>query len=116
MNLEQEQLDNSDDEEEWVSKIAKKLVDSKMDSVAMLFLETIGPTSHVWSQLARLYFQPLFILIGPDSEKLLKFAEKPENIEKLVKKIEEYQIQKEEEERKAKSEKGKKRKFWFFKG
>lgn len=112
MNLQQELAE--DNEEEWIAKIAKKLVDSKMDGVAMLFLETIGPTSHVWSQLARLYFQPLFILIGPDSEKLLTFAEKPENIEKLVKKIEEYQVQKGEEERKAKSERREKRKFWFF--
>lgn len=110
MNIEEQGFEN---EEEWVSKIAKKLVDSKMDGVALLFLESIGPTSHVWSQLARLYFQPLFILIGPDSEKLLAFAEKPENIEKLVKKIEEYQIQKEEEKKREKAEK--KRKFWFFK-
>ncbi|MBS7608193.1 MAG: hypothetical protein QXL77_06855 [Candidatus Bathyarchaeia archaeon] len=110
MNIEEQEFEN---EEEWVSKIAKKLVDSKMDGVALLFLESIGPTSHVWSQLARLYFQPLFILIGPDSEKLLAFAEKPENIEKLVKKIEEYQIQKEEEKKREKAEK--KRKFWFFK-
>jgi hypothetical protein len=79
-----------DAEEEWLQKIAKKIVDSKMDGIALLFLETVGPTSHVWSQLARLYLQPLFILIGPDSEKLLAFAEKPENVEKLVKKIEEY--------------------------
>jgi hypothetical protein len=111
MNIEQGQVES---EEEWVSKIAKKLVESKMDGVALLFLETMGPTSHVWSQLARLYFQPLFIIIGPDSEKLLQFAEKPENVEKLVKKIEEYQIQKEEEKRKAKSGKGIKRKFWLF--
>jgi hypothetical protein len=89
MNLEPKTVENSE-EEEWLQKIAKKIVDSKMDGVALLFLETIGPTSHVWSQLARLYLQPLFILIGPDSEKLLAFTEKPENVERLVKKIEEY--------------------------
>jgi hypothetical protein len=89
MSLEPKTVEDTE-EEEWVSKIAKKIVDSKMDGIALLFLETVGPTSHVWSQLARLYLQPLFILIGPDSEKLLAFAEKPENVEKLVKKIEEY--------------------------
>ncbi|MEM3700508.1 MAG: hypothetical protein QXL57_06555 [Candidatus Bathyarchaeia archaeon] len=88
MSLDQKTVENT--EEEWLSKIAKKIVDSKMDGIALLFLETVGPTSHVWSQLARLYLQPLFILIGPDSEKLLAFAEKPENVERLVKKIEEY--------------------------
>jgi hypothetical protein len=87
MSLEPKTVENAE-EEEWLQKIAKKIVDSKMDGVVLLFLETIGPTSHVWSQLARLYLQPLFILIGPDSEKLLAFAEKPENVEKLVKKIE----------------------------
>jgi hypothetical protein len=89
MSLEPKTVEDTE-EEEWLSKIAKKIVDSKMDGIALLFLETVGPTSHVWSQLARLYLQPLFILIGPDSEKLLAFAEKPENVEKLVKKIEEY--------------------------
>ncbi|MGC8895314.1 MAG: hypothetical protein ACP5LB_00905 [Candidatus Bathyarchaeia archaeon] len=88
MSLEPKTVENAEDEE-WLQKIAKKIVDSKMDGIVLLFLETIGPTSHVWSQLARLYLQPLFILIGPDSEKLLAFAEKPENVEKLVKKIEE---------------------------
>ncbi|PMB76180.1 MAG: hypothetical protein C0193_00115 [Candidatus Bathyarchaeota archaeon] len=89
MSLDPKTVENAE-EEEWVSKIAKKIVDSKMDGIALLFLETVGPTSHVWSQLARLYLQPLFILIGPDSEKLLAFAEKPENVERLVKKIGEY--------------------------
>ncbi|MGB9778647.1 MAG: hypothetical protein ACPLW8_04505 [Candidatus Bathyarchaeales archaeon] len=89
MSLDPKTVENAE-EEEWVSKIAKKIVDSKMDGIALLFLETVGPTSHVWSQLARLYLQPLFILMGPDSEKLLAFAEKPENVERLVKKIEEY--------------------------
>lgn len=83
-------------EEEFVSRIAEKIVKSKMDSIALFFLETIGPTSDVWIQLSRIYLQPLFILLGPDSEKLLSFTEKPENIEKLVRKIEEYQIREEE--------------------
>jgi hypothetical protein len=91
------------EEEVWLTKIAKRIVDSRLEGVAMLFLETMGPTSHVWSQLARIYFQPLFILIGPDSERLLAFAEKPENVEKLVKKIEEYQILKEKSKVKKKA-------------
>jgi len=89
------ETDEKQEEEEWLSKIARRIVDSRMEGVALFFLETVGPTSHVWSQLARIYFQPLFILIGPDSERLLAFAEEPENVEKLVKKIEEYQILKE---------------------
>lgn len=87
-------------EEEFVSRIAEKIVKSKMDTIALFFLETIGPTSDVWTQLSRLYLQPLFILLGPDSEKLLLFAEKPENIRKLIRKIEEYQIKEEEEKAK----------------
>jgi len=84
-------------EDEWVSNIAKRIVNSRMEDITLLFLETLGPTSHVWSQLSRLYFQPLFILIGPSSERLLTFAEKPENVDKLVKKIEEFKLLKEKE-------------------
>ncbi len=96
-------------EDEWVSDTAKRIVDSRMEDIALLFLGTMGPTSHVWSQVARLYFQPLFILMGPESERLLAFAEKPENVEKLVKKIEEVKLLKEKESALKKAEKQRER-------
>jgi hypothetical protein len=94
-------------EDEWVSETAKRIVDSRMEDIALFFLGTMGPTSHVWSQVARLYFQPLFILMGPESERLLAFAEKPENVEKLVKRIEEIKLQKEKALMKAEKQKPK---------
>lgn len=75
--------------EEWLSSIAEKLVNLNLDSMAVFFLETFGPMSHVWSQLGRLHLQPLIILLGPSGERLISFLEKPENLERFVKKIEE---------------------------
>jgi hypothetical protein len=75
--------------EEWLSSIAERLVSLNLDSMAEFFLETFGPMSHVWSQLGRLYFQPLIILLGPSGERLISFLERPENMERFKRKIEE---------------------------
>lgn len=87
----------NDAADEWLSSIAEKLVNLNLDSMAVFFLETFGPMSHVWSQLGRLHLQPLLILLGPSGERLMGFLEKPENLERFMKKIEEAR------ERKTKS-------------
>lgn len=83
-------LDGETDEtEKWLSSIAERLVYLNLDSMAVFFLETFGPMSNVWSQLGRLHLQPLLILLGPSGERLMSFLEKPENLERFMKKIEE---------------------------
>ncbi|MEM2006650.1 MAG: hypothetical protein QW154_03355 [Sulfolobales archaeon] len=42
----------------------------------------------VWAQLARLYLQPLLILLGDYGEIFLSVLQDPEKVEKLVSKIE----------------------------
>ncbi len=78
-----------DETEVWLSSMAERLVSLNLDSMAVFLLETFGPMSHVWSQLGRLHLQPLLILLGPSGERLMGFLEKPENLEKFMKKIEE---------------------------
>jgi hypothetical protein len=43
----------------------------------------------VWSQVARLYLQPLLILLGSYGEAFLRILEDPQKVEKLISKIEE---------------------------
>lgn len=75
--------------EMWLSSIAERLVNLNLDFIAVFFLETFGPMSNVWSQLGRLHLQPLLILLGPHGERLMKFLENPENLERFMRKIEE---------------------------
>ncbi|MEM4727416.1 MAG: hypothetical protein QXD04_04105 [Candidatus Bathyarchaeia archaeon] len=80
---------DTDEVEIRLSSMAERLVNLNLDSMAIFFLETFGPMSSVWSQLGRLHLQPLLILLGPSGEKLMTFLEKPENLERFIKKIEE---------------------------
>lgn len=76
-------------DDELIEKLARKIVDIKMDSVAIFLLESFGPMGRVWSQLALLYLQPLLILLGSYGEALLNVIKDQDKVEKLVKRIEE---------------------------
>ncbi len=76
-------------EDELIEKLAKKIIDIRMDSVAIFLLESFGPMGRVWSQLALLYLQPLLILLGSYGEAFLNILKDPAKVEKLVRRIEE---------------------------
>ncbi|MEM0065750.1 MAG: hypothetical protein QW459_04155 [Sulfolobales archaeon] len=76
-------------EDELLEKLARKIVDSKLDTIVIFLLTSFGPMGRVWAQLARLYLQPLLILLGDYGEFFLKVLQDPERVEKLVSKIEE---------------------------
>jgi hypothetical protein len=77
------------EKDELIDKLAKKIVDIRMDSVAIFLLELFGPMGRVWSQVALLYLQPFLILLGPYGEMFLDILKDPSKVEKLVKRIEE---------------------------
>ncbi|MEM3948839.1 MAG: hypothetical protein QXM76_04530 [Zestosphaera sp.] len=77
------------EEDELIERVAKKIVDIKMDSVAIFLLESFGPMGRVWSQVALLYLQPLLILLGSYGEAFLTILRDPAKVERLVKRIEE---------------------------
>ncbi len=72
-----------------IDKIAQKVVESKLETIVIFFLETIGPMGRLWSQIARIYLQPLLILLGSYGEAFLKILQDPNKVEKLVARIEE---------------------------
>ncbi|MGC9148841.1 MAG: hypothetical protein ACP5GI_05320 [Sulfolobales archaeon] len=72
-----------------IEQLARKIVDSRLETISIFFLETVGPLGRVWSQLALLYLQPLLILLGSYGDLLIEIIRDPEAVKKLVKRIEE---------------------------
>ncbi len=90
-------ISNAIDEEykEMIEQASTKVVNSKMETVVIFFLESFRPMSSLWSQLLRLYVGPFLMIVGPEKvEKLLKFLEKPENLEYFLRRIEEKSVDK----------------------
>lgn len=76
-------------EDELLERLARKIVDAKLDTIAIFLLNSFGPMGRVWAQIARLYAQPFLILLGEYGEYFLSVLQDPEKVEKLIKKIEE---------------------------
>jgi hypothetical protein len=72
-----------------IEELARRIVDLKLDTIAIFLLSSFGPMGRVWSQVARLYLQPLLILLGSYGEAFLRILEDPQKVEKLISKIEE---------------------------
>ena len=83
---------------ELVDMVAKKVVKYRMTVPALLFLESVRPLNFIGSQ-ALLMFQPfLGVLFNyRDLEIFSKFLEKRENLEVLMRAIEEKEAEHENE-------------------
>lgn len=77
------------DREAVIESLARRIVELRLETIALFFLETIGPMGRVWSQVAMLYLQPLLILLGRYGDALLDILRDPVAVERLVKRIEE---------------------------
>lgn len=75
-------------DEELIDMIARKIVELKLDTIAILLLSSFGPMGRLWSQIARLYLQPLLILLGDYGELLLHILQDPNKVERLIDRIE----------------------------
>lgn len=83
------------DDDEAARTVAKKIVEKGMAAPAIFMLESIKPFTFLLSQAA-IGFEPLaaaFISTGK-YEKLPKFLEKRENIELVIRYIEDYSVKK----------------------
>ena len=93
-----------EDEEEIIKKIAREIRRYGLDVAAILFLESSKPLSFIGSQMGRVFISPFLPAISDDisiqGEKLFRFFEKHENVEKLITALEEM-----EREEKAKKQK-----------
>ena len=99
----------SEDRNEIIDKIAQKIHASGLDVAAILTIESVKPLSYVGAQMGRFFVSPFLPILGENvginGEKFLQIFEKGDNVEKLIKAVEE--LTQEEEERKR-AEKAKK--------
>ena len=76
-------------EKELIDKLARFVIDRHMETPAVLFLESYKPLSFIAGQFGMAYLSPLMPLFGPWSKEGLALLQKRENVEKVIKRIEE---------------------------
>ena len=101
-------------EAEYVEKVAQKIHQYEMETAAILLLESSKPLVWVGGELGRFFITPFVPIIsdkwGVTSEKFFLVFEKRENIEKLLKRVEQLAQEaddKKKAEKKAAKEKEK---------
>jgi len=99
-------------EAEYVEKVAQKIHQYEMETAAILLLESSKPLVWVGGELGRFFITPFVPIIsdkwGVTSEKFFLVFEKRENIEKLLKRVE--QLAQEADDRKKAEKKAAKEK------
>lgn len=97
-----------EDEDKMIRKIAQRIHDNGLDVAAIFIIESVKPLSYIGTQMGRFFVSPFLPVFGEDGitgEKFLQIFEKRDNMDKLIKAVEE--LSREEENRK-KDEKAKK--------
>jgi len=88
-----------EEEEELIKKAAELVHKYGMDVAAILFLETVKPVVYIGGQMGRFFLYPFIPFFGEkvtiNSEKFFTVFEKRENVEKLLKLVEEKTKEKE---------------------
>ncbi len=87
-----------EEEEEIIKRVAEKISEYGMNAAAILMLQTFKPMAYIGGQMGRFFISPLLYGLGDKislgSEKLFMVFENRDNIEKLIRMLE----QKAEEE------------------
>lgn len=94
----------AEEEARMMDRIASEVIKRRLETVAIMFLESIKPMSYVGSQLAMVFVGPFLAIFGDLGINYIKFFDKRENVEKLLQKIEEQTKIRDEEEKKAKED------------
>jgi hypothetical protein len=79
-----------------------------MNLPGMIALETFKPTMYVGGFMGRFFFSPFTIILGTNfekgTEKLFMALQNRENVDKLIKRLEQLEIEEKEVEKRAKEE------------
>ena len=97
--------------EKFIEKTAERIIKYDLVTPAILFFESIKPIAPIVGRLGGAAFAWLIPFIGHTVDDYFAIFREPENIEKLLRLIEEKNKEKME---KDKGDKGKKRKFHLF--
>ena len=92
-------------QEEILTKIARKVVHWKMSVPAVLFLESVKPLNYVGSQMMA-FFEPFVhaLFSWKDYDEVRKMMEERGTVEKLLQRIEQLDSETEEKEKVLKKE------------
>jgi ABC-type Zn2+ transport system substrate-binding protein/surface adhesin len=94
------------DEEEFIEKVAQKIHEYEMETAAILLLESSKPLVWIGGEMGRFFISPFVPVIsdkwGVTSEKFFLIFEKRENIEKLLKRLEELTREEDSKNKEAK--------------
>ena len=85
---------------ELINTVAKKIVDSEMESPAIWLLQTIKPLVFVGGELSYFYLAPFLPFLEDLGYTFLDTFEKRENIELLIRTVERLQKEQSREKRK----------------
>ena len=98
-------------QEEILTKIAKKVVHWKMSVPAVLFLESVKPLNYVGSQMMA-FFEPFVhaLFTWKDYDEVRTMMEERETVEKLLQRIEQLDSEAQENEKELKKERKLRRK------
>ena len=94
-----------EEEEDLINKIASEIVRSGFGTVSLLYLESYKPLSFIGGQLGLFFLSPILPLLGKWGQlgtDLLMLVSKRENVEKIIKKIEELMKEEKEKEKERK--------------
>jgi hypothetical protein len=92
------------DEERIINRITDEVMKRELETVAIMCLESIKPISFIGSQMGMVFVAPFLSAFGDLGIDYIKFFEKRENVEKLLKKLEEEIKVRDEEKKKAKED------------
>jgi len=102
-----DQKPTPEEEERFIRKAAEIIHKYGMDTVAIMFLDMSKPLVYIGGQLGRFFISPFLLMFSEKmsslGEKFFTIFEKRENVEKLIKLLEDMT---KEESEKAKKEKG----------
>ncbi|MEO0093421.1 MAG: hypothetical protein ABIK67_04120 [candidate division WOR-3 bacterium] len=92
---------------EIIHKVAQKVVDLRLTTIAIVFLESSKPLSFIGSQLM-VFFQPIFTAVFPFTQydEFAALLEDRKNIELLIQEIEQLDEEKREKGNKSNVGKG----------
>ena len=109
-------------EREIIEKLARRIVDSGLGTMALMTLHSIAPLSFMGTQVGMVVGSPLLMTLDLLGVKVYEYAglfaestRSRENVERLIFKIEEFMKAEEEDQKKAREATKQEKKSWLIK-
>ena len=95
-----------EEETQLIEQVAQKIHQYQMETAAILLLESSKPLVWIGGEMGRFFITPFVPIIsdkwGVKSEKFFRIFEKRDNVERLLKRMEELALEDDEKKRAAK--------------